>query len=186
MQVNTLNQLILLRPVALGTVLFTLFMYLHMLLAIRRLNLSGKGSRLAAMFVGLQGRSALMLTLAWLKFCIICCLLLLRQAPQPAHYALIAGVCIPLMLLTRRFKQMVQVLLGTGVLVGGWTVAGTVQQYLYVVRLDRAVVALYWVLAVLLCICAVAFLVLEVTFISGERNKIDEDNEFGEIETLGR
>ena len=91
--------LIILRPAALAVVAMTAAAYPVLLLCIRSLQVKGRGTRLAGLFVGLSGRSALHLSCAWVKFAFFAACLLLARTVQPVHYLLLILLTNAVMLL---------------------------------------------------------------------------------------
>ena len=179
MTTEIVRYLIVLRPAALAVVGATAVAYLILLLCIRRLRVQGRGTRLAGLFVGLGGRSALHLSLAWVKFAFFVASLLLARAVQPVHYLLLAVLTVFTLLMNVKIVSILTEVVGEGALIAGLMVCSTLLRYLNQIRYDRAIYTAYWLLSAFLSLCAAAVFLREVAMISGERNYFDET---GEIE----
>ena len=179
MSTEIVRYLIVLRPAALAVVGATAAAYLILLLCIRRLRVQGRGTRLAGLFVGMGGRSALHLSFAWVKFTFFVASLLLARAVQPVHYLLLAVLTVFTLLLNIKVASILTEVVGEGALLAGLMVCSTLLRYLNQIRYDRAIHIAYWLLAAFLSLCAAAVFLREVAMISEERNYFDEK---GEIE----
>lgn len=177
MSVELVRLLIQLRPALLVTVGITLAAYLILLLCIRRLRVQGRGTRLAGLFVGLSGRSALHLGVSWLKFAFLAACLLLAEPMQGIHYLLLLGLTALALLLGLSLSALLTEVIGEGLLLAGAMVCSTLLRYLRQIRWDSAVVAAYWMLAIFLILCAAAVLLRETAAASGERKYFDENGE---------
>lgn len=169
--------LIILRPAALAVVAMTAAAYPVLLLCIRRLQVKGRGTRLAGLFVGLSGRSALHLSCAWVKFAFFLACLLLARTVQPVHYLLLILLTAATLLLNLRLSTALTEVGGEGALLAGLFVCTTLLQYLRQIRYDSVISAAYWMLTGFLALCAAAVLLREVAVISEERNYFDETGE---------
>ena len=175
---NELVRLMLqLRPALLVTVGMTLAVYLILQLCIRRLRIQGQGTRLAGLFVGLEGRSALHLGVSWLKFAFLTACLLLAQPVREIHYLLLLALTAVALLVGFSFNALMTEAVGGGLLAVGLMVCSTLLQYLQQIRIDDTVRAAYWLLTVFLILCAAVVLLREVTAVSGERKYFDENGD---------
>lgn len=177
MTTEIVRYLIVLRPAALAVVGATVVAYLILLLCIRRLQVQGRGTRLAGLFVGLGGRSALHLSCAWTKFAFFVVSLLLARTIQPVHYLLLAVLTGVTLLLNVKIASILTEVIGEGGLLVGLMVCSTLLRYLNQIRYDVTIHAAYWMLAAFLSLCAAAVFLREVSMISGERNYFDEAGE---------
>ncbi|MDD6160134.1 MAG: hypothetical protein PUB51_03260 [Oscillospiraceae bacterium] len=175
---NELVRLMLeVRSALLVTVGMTLAAYLILLLCIRRLQVQGRGTRLAGLFVGLGGRSMLHLGFAWLKFAFFASCLLLAQPVMLTHYLLLGVLTVGALLVGFSLKAMLTEIVGGGLLIAGLAVCTTLLQYLRQIRYDKTILAAYWMLSVFLILCAAVVLMREVIAVSGERKDFDESGE---------
>lgn len=171
------KQLVLLRPAVVLCIAMTLLAFCVMQGCIRGLRARGPGTKLAGLFLGLGGRSALMLAAAWLKCALLASVLLLAQPAQLGHYLLIIGLALLILVLHPSLGGLLSEALGGGLMAAGLYVCTSLLQYLRQVRYDPTIRAAYWMLAVFLILCAVGVLLREVTELSGERTYFDETGE---------
>ena len=177
METELVRVLLQIRPVLVAVVAMTLVAYLLLQLCIRRLRVQGRGARLAGLFVGLGGRSAFHLGVAWLKFAFLASCLLLAQWLQPAHYLMVLGLTVLALLAGFSVSALLTEVFGGGLLLAGMVVCSTLQQYLRQIRHDDAIQAAYWMLTAFLILCAAVVFLREVTEASGERKYFDENGE---------
>lgn len=177
MSTELVRQLILLRPALVVAVAMTLAVYLILLLCIRRLKVQGRGTRLAGLFVGLEGRGALHLGTAWLKFAFLSACLLLARPVQETHYLLLIALTALALLLGFSLSAVLTEVVGGGLLLAGLVVCSTLQRYLTQIRRDSSILAAYWMLAVFLILCAAVVFLREVAAVSGERKHFDENGD---------
>lgn len=177
MSTQLVRQLIVMRPALVTAVAMTLVVYLILLLYIRRLRVQGRGTHLAGLFVGLEGRSALHLGVSWLKFAILTACLLLAQPAQEAHYLLLLALTALALLLGFSLSALLTELVGGGILLAGLVVCSTLLRYLAQIRRDTSILTAYWMLAIFLILCAAAVFLREVAAVSGERKHFDENGD---------
>ncbi len=171
------RQMVALRPAVLAAVALTLAAYFGLWLCVRRLRIKGPGAKIAGLFVGLDGRSALHLSFAWAKFALLAACLLLARPVQPVHYLLLAALTLGTLLLWLRPAALVTEAVGGGLLLAGLAVCSTLLNYLRQIRNETAIRAAYWLLAVFLILCAAALLLREIPAVSKERTWFDEKGE---------
>ncbi len=174
---DLLRQLLRLRPAALVVAGMTLCAFLILFLCVRRLEARGKGARLAGLFVGLQGRSALLLALAWVKFCLLCAILLTARSAGLAHYVLLLCLGAGFLLLRPALESLLTEVVGGGLLAAGIALCGGLLEYLRQIRNDGRIRLVYWLLAIFLILCAAGIFLREAGAISGERTYFDETGE---------
>lgn len=177
METEIVRLLIHVRPVLLLTLGLTMVFYLFLLLCIRRMRIQGQGTRLAGLFVGLGGRSALHLGCAWLKFAFLTSCLVLAQPAQVLHYLLLFALTAVTLLAGFSVDAILTEVAGEGMLLAGLAVCSTLMNYLRQIRRDDAVLTAYWLLAAFLILCAACVLVREAAAASGERKRFDENGE---------
>lgn len=177
MSTELVRQLILLRPALVTAVAITLAVYLILLLCIRRLRVQGRGTRLAGLFVGLEGRSALHLGVSWLKFALFTACLLLARPVREAHYLLLIGLTAAALLMGFSLDALLTEAVGGGLLLAGLVVCSTLLRYLTQIRRDISILAAYWMLAIFLILCAAVVFLREVVAASGERKHFDENGD---------
>lgn len=166
-----------LRPALLVTLGMTLVVYLVLQLCIRRLRIQGNGNRLAGLFIGLGGRSALHLGAAWLKFAFLTACLVLARPVQEVHYLLLLGLTVCALLVGFSLDSLLTEVVGGGLLLAGLMVCSTLLKYLQQIRDDGTIRCAYWMLSVFLILCAAAVFLREVTAVSGERKYFDENGD---------
>ena len=177
MSTQLVRQLIVMRPALVAAVVMTLAVYLILLLCIRRLRVQGRGTRLAGLFVGLGGRSALHLGVCWLKFAVLAACLLLARPAQTSHYLLLLSLTALALVLGLSLNGLLTEVVGGGLLLAGLAVCSTLLRYLAQIRRDAAILTAYWMLAVFLILCAAAVFLREVAAVPGERKRFDENGD---------
>lgn len=177
MSTELVRLLLELRPALLVTVGMTLIVYLILLMCISRLRVQGRGTRLAGLFVGLGGRSALHLSFAWLKFAFLTACLLLTQPVQEVHYLLLLALTVAALLAGFSLNALLTEVVGGVLLLAGLAVCSTLLQYLRQIRHDDTIQSAYWMLAAFLIFCAAVVFLREVTAVSGERKYFDENGD---------
>lgn len=172
--------LLTLRRPAIIMILITAAFYAASLLLIRGLEAEGKGNRFAGLFVGLNGRSLVHLSVAWCKFAFFAAVLLsARPAEQTSYLSLVFLAALALLLGVNRLVIWTTELMSAALCVSGLWVGATLLNYLRQVRFDFEIQVAYWVLSVFFILCAAALLLREVSVISSERNYFDENGEIG-------
>lgn len=177
MSTELVRQLILLRPALVASMAITLAVYLILLLCIRRLRVQGQGTRVAGLFVGIEGRGALHLGVSWLKFAFLTACLLLARPAQEVHYLLLIGLSLLALLMGFSPNALLTEAVGGGLLLAGLAVGSTLLRYLTQIRRDASILAAYWMLAVFLILCAAVVFLREVAAVSGERKHFDENGD---------
>ena len=171
---DVVKELLSLRSAAILTVILTLLVFMAASIAIRRLRVRGRGTKTAGLFVGLGGRSAFLLAVAWVKCAVLTATLLLARPAELGHYVLFLGLAALFLLARPALGSLVTELAGGGLLCVGLALCGAMLDYLRQIRYDATIRAAYWILAVFLILCSVCVLMREVAAISGVRSYFDE------------
>lgn len=171
------RKLLMLRPAALLSVVLTLAVFMTLLVCISRLNIRGRGSKTVGLFVGLGGRSAVLMALAWVKFVMLTAVLLLGQPAGAPHFALLISLIAVFLVLLPTGENLLTELVGSGLLIAGLALCGTMLNYLRQIRYEVTIRVAYWILSVFLILCAMCVFLREVTAISEVRSYLDETTE---------
>lgn len=154
----------------------TLVAYIIAQIMINRLTVQGKGSKFAGFFVGLGGRSAVLMAFSWAKFAFLVGILLRGKPVSEIHYLLYIALCLG-MLIKPSLDNVFTTLLGGALLTVGMVVCTTLQEYMIKIKYDMGIEVAYWLLSALLICCAACILLRDVTMISHERRNFDESGE---------
>ena len=179
MNAEIVSALIVLRPAALIVIGATILAYFILLLAVNRIEISGKGYRFTAIFVGMGFRSMMHMGIAWIKFVFFSATLLLARSTVNIHYFFLAALVLTACFFCPGISAVLTELFGGLLQAAGLWVSTRLLDYLRQIRYDRAIYASYWLLAAFLILCAAAVFFKEISYVSSERDHYDA---IGEIE----
>lgn len=172
MKAEVMRQILILRDPILFMVAMTIVCYIICMISMRWLRVTGKGGKVMGLFVGLGGKSAVLMGIAWVKFAYLTALLILAETLYQIHYMFYIALLLGLVLrpgLSYLLSTILSALLGFGVIV-----SGALQSYLVQIRFDQGIEIAYWCLTAFLILGGVVLLLREIIVISGERNYFDE------------
>ncbi|MFI3238519.1 MAG: hypothetical protein R3Y47_10920 [Lachnospiraceae bacterium] len=176
MRLEVIKQIIYLRPALLVTMGITVAMYCFFIFYMRGIKTSGKRLKVVGLFMGLEGKSALMLSMSWTRFAYTIAILLLADPIKPVHY-LVYFALLVLLFFKPRSKFILTTLVGGTFMTAGFFMAGILLDYLGQVYHEPGIAVVYWLLSVFLILCAFVSFFEELIIISAERSHFDETGE---------
>lgn len=176
-QERLIRELLVLRDVSMFSVFLSLMAFFILIVQMKKLKIQKGSAKGLGIFVGLGGRSLLLLGGAWVKATLFIGMLVLSQYITAMHIVIIFYLAFLIALLKPSLGMMAIQLFSGSMLCAGIMVSNTLLSYLKQIRFEWGLQITYWLLVIFLVIVTLAVFVKEATIISSERKYFDATGE---------
>lgn len=167
---NVIEEILTIRKPAIITIIISAVLLLIFLIMMRKFSFGGKYNKLLGLFVGLNSRSALHLTFAWIKYIYFCAMLFSMEYATLGHYLILGFLVTVSAFMAKETRLIIMEVVGGGLeLIFAW-VCSVFIDYINNVRSDLYVFSAYWIIAVFMVLCTTVVFIYEVMSVSRERS----------------